>query len=65
VTVPDVTSAKQPDIYKYVLRGTNITWPKVWLKKPKWGQHAYQEGHKICWKEAMVLQIERNTTYRI
>jgi hypothetical protein len=25
VTVPDVTSAKQPDIYKYVLRGTNIT----------------------------------------
>jgi hypothetical protein len=27
-------------------------------------QHAYEEGHKICWKEVKVLQIEPNTTYR-
>jgi hypothetical protein len=27
-------------------------------------QHAYKEDHKICWKEAKVLQIEPNTTYR-
>jgi hypothetical protein len=27
-------------------------------------QHAYEKGHKICWREAKVLQIEPNTTYR-
>jgi hypothetical protein len=27
-------------------------------------QHAYEEGHKICLKEAKVLQIELNTAYR-
>jgi hypothetical protein len=27
-------------------------------------QHAYEEGHKICWKEVNVLQIKPNTTYR-
>jgi hypothetical protein len=26
-------------------------------------KHVYEEGHKICWKEAKVLQIEPNTTY--
>jgi hypothetical protein len=26
--------------------------------------HAYEEGHKICWNEVKVLQIEPNTTYR-
>jgi hypothetical protein len=26
--------------------------------------HAYEEGHKICWNEAKVLEIERNTIYR-
>jgi hypothetical protein len=25
--------------------------------------NAYDEGHKICWNEAMVLQTEPNTTY--
>jgi hypothetical protein len=27
-------------------------------------QHAYKEGHKIWWKEAKVLQIEPDATYR-
>jgi hypothetical protein len=27
-------------------------------------QHGYEEGHKICWTEAEVLQIEPNATYR-
>jgi hypothetical protein len=27
-------------------------------------QHVYEEGHKICFKEAKVLQIEPNTTHR-
>jgi hypothetical protein len=34
------------------------------LEKSKLAQHAYEEDHKICWKEAKVLQIEPNTTYR-
>jgi hypothetical protein len=33
-------------------------------KKSKLAQHAYEEGHKICWKEVKVLQIEPKTTYR-
>jgi hypothetical protein len=31
------------------------------LEKSKPAQHAYEEGHKICWNEAKVLQIEPNT----
>jgi hypothetical protein len=34
------------------------------LEKSKSGQHAYEEGHRLCWKEAKVLQIEPNATYR-
>jgi predicted GIY-YIG superfamily endonuclease len=34
------------------------------LEKLKLTQLAYEEGHKICWKEEKVLQMEQNTTYR-
>jgi hypothetical protein len=34
------------------------------VMKSKLDQHSYEEGHKICWKEAKVLQIVPNTTYR-
>jgi hypothetical protein len=34
------------------------------LEKSKLAQHAYKEGHKVCWNEAKVLQIDLNTTYR-
>jgi hypothetical protein len=34
------------------------------LAKSKSAQHEYEEGHKICWNEAKVLQIESITTYR-
>jgi hypothetical protein len=34
------------------------------FEKSKLAQHAYEEGHKICWKEAKVLQIEPNIIYR-
>jgi hypothetical protein len=33
------------------------------LEKSKLSR-AYAVGHKICWKETKVLQIEPNTTYR-
>jgi hypothetical protein len=32
--------------------------------KEEFDYNAYEEGHKICCKEAKVLQIEPNTTYR-
>jgi hypothetical protein len=28
------------------------------LEKPKLSQHAYEEGHRIDWDEARVLEIE-------
>jgi hypothetical protein len=34
------------------------------LEKSELAQHAYEEGHKICWNEAKVLKIEPNTTCR-
>jgi hypothetical protein len=34
------------------------------LEKSKLAQRAFVGGHKICWKEAKVLQIESNTAYR-
>jgi predicted GIY-YIG superfamily endonuclease len=34
------------------------------LKKSKLAQHAYEEGHKIFWKLAKILQTEPNTTYK-
>jgi hypothetical protein len=34
------------------------------LEKSKLAQHAYEEDHRIRWKEAKVLQIEPNCTYR-
>jgi hypothetical protein len=40
----------------------NLT--QIFLEKSKLAQHAYEEGHRICWKGAKVLQIESNTTYR-
>jgi hypothetical protein len=27
-------------------------------------QHAYEEGHRVCWDEARVLEIESNSRYR-
>jgi hypothetical protein len=37
---------------------------QVLLEISKLAQHAYEEGHKISWKEAKLLQIEPNTAYR-
>jgi hypothetical protein len=34
------------------------------LEKLKLAQNAYEEDHKICWKEATVLQSTPKSTYR-
>ncbi|PNF26526.1 hypothetical protein B7P43_G13973, partial [Cryptotermes secundus] len=34
------------------------------LEKSKLAQHAHEEGHKICWNKAKVLQTEPSTTCR-
>jgi hypothetical protein len=55
VIVANVTSVKQADL-KYAWRSTNMC-PQGLIEKSKLAPHAYEEGHKICWKEVKVLQI--------
>jgi hypothetical protein len=35
-----------------------------WFEKSRLSQNAKEEGHKMCWEEAKVLQIEPNNIYR-
>jgi hypothetical protein len=37
---------------------------EVLLEKSKLAQHAYDEGHKVGWDEARILEIESNSRYR-
>jgi hypothetical protein len=34
------------------------------LEKSKLAQHAYEEGHRVCWDDARILEIESNSRYR-
>jgi hypothetical protein len=34
------------------------------LEKPKLAQHAYEEGHRVGWDDARILEIESNSRYR-
>jgi hypothetical protein len=34
------------------------------LEKSKLAQHAYEEGHRVDWDEARILEIESNSRYR-
>jgi hypothetical protein len=34
------------------------------LEKSKLAQHAYEEGHRVVWDEARILEIESNSRYR-
>jgi predicted GIY-YIG superfamily endonuclease len=34
------------------------------LEKSKLAQHAYEEGHRVGWDEAKILDIESNVRYR-
>jgi hypothetical protein len=34
------------------------------LEQSKLAQHAYEEGHKVGWNEARILEIESNLRYR-
>jgi hypothetical protein len=34
------------------------------LDKSKLDQHAYEEGHRVDWDEARILEIESNSRYR-
>jgi hypothetical protein len=38
--------------------------PQGLFEESKLAKREYKEGHKICWNEAKVLQIEPNITYR-
>jgi hypothetical protein len=54
-------SLKQAEYWKYALRSIST---KGLPEKSGLVQHSCEEGHKIFWKEAKVLQTEPNTTYR-
>jgi hypothetical protein len=63
--VADVTSVKQADFWNALrIKEHKHNLIQGLLEKSKLAQHAYEEGHKICWSEAKVLQIEPNATYR-
>jgi hypothetical protein len=34
------------------------------LEKSKLSQHAYEEGHRIGWDEARILEIQSNSRYK-
>jgi hypothetical protein len=34
------------------------------LEKSKLAQHTYEEGHRVGWNEAMILEDESNSRYR-
>jgi predicted GIY-YIG superfamily endonuclease len=34
------------------------------LEKSKLAQHAYEQGHRLGWNEARILEIESNSRYR-
>jgi hypothetical protein len=63
VIVADVTSPEtsRPEVR---IKEPNYNLTQGLLKKAKLAQRAYEEGHKICWKEAKVVQVEPNTIYR-
>jgi hypothetical protein len=62
--VADVTLAKQADLLKVRIKERKYNLTQGLLEKSKLYQHAYEEGHKIRWNEAKVLQIKPNPTYR-
>jgi hypothetical protein len=64
VIVANVTLAKQADLLEVCIMEHKYNLTQDLLEKSKLTQHAYEEGHKICWNEVKVLQIEPNTTYR-
>jgi hypothetical protein len=34
------------------------------LEKSKLAQHAYEEGHRVGWDDAKILELESNSMYR-
>jgi hypothetical protein len=62
--VADVALVKQTDLQKYTFKKHKCKLTQHLLEKSKLALHAYEEGHKICWNKAEVLQIEPNATYR-
>jgi hypothetical protein len=37
---------------------------RVFYKNNKLAQHTYEEGHRVGWNEARILEIENNSRYR-
>jgi hypothetical protein len=46
------------------LRGPRDNLKEGLLEKSKLAQHAYEEGHRVGWDEAVILEVESNSRYR-
>jgi hypothetical protein len=53
----DIPLAMRLSEHRHNLKG-------VLLEKPNLAQHAYEEGHRVGWDDASILEIERNSRYR-
>jgi hypothetical protein len=58
VTVADVTSVETSRLLEVCIKEPKYNLTQGLLEKSKIAQHVYKEGHKICWNELKVLQIE-------
>jgi hypothetical protein len=46
------------------LRGHRRNLKEGLLEKSKLAQHAYEEGHRVGWDDARILETESNSRYR-
>jgi hypothetical protein len=46
------------------IRGHRLNLQEGLLEKSKLAQHAYEEGHRVGWDDARILEIESNGRYR-
>jgi hypothetical protein len=61
--VAEATFAKQADLWPYgSVNRHNLK--QGLLEKSKLARHAYEEGHKVGWDEARILNIESHSKYR-
>jgi hypothetical protein len=59
-----VTSEKKSRLLEVLIKEHKYNLTQGLLETSELAQHAYEEGHEVCWKDAKVLQVEPNTTYR-
>jgi hypothetical protein len=60
----EATLAKQAGLWLCGSVNIGIISKRVFWKNRKLAQHAYEEGHKVGWDEARILDIDSHRKYR-